>query len=142
MDKQGFTLVELMLVVVLIAILASIALPNTSRLIRQSREARTLANLAMLRGAIAMYYTDHEGRYPTDNLDSLTLNGRYLRSIPIKDTPPYHPAGNTVSVGSAAQQTGSFGDWFYINDPFDPHFGQVQVNCIHTNIKGKTWTAY
>jgi len=142
MCKKGFTLVELMLVVTLIAILAAVAMPKTNTLLRHSKQARTLANLASMRSAIAMYFTDHEGTYPLDDLSSLTQNERYLRQIPIKDTSPYHPSGNTVTAGNAAAQADSRGDWFYFNDPLDPQFGRIEVNCIHQDGKGKIWTNY
>lgn len=140
MTKKGFTLVELMLVVTIIAILAAIAVPNFSRLIRQAQEARTKANLASLRAAITLFYSDTETTFPTDHLQSLVP--KYLRDIPLKYTPRYHPEGNTVSAGPSDAQTDASGDWFYVNKSSDTYFGKISVNCIHTDIKGVSWSSY
>lgn len=135
----GFTLIELMLAVTLMAILAAIAIPNTSRLIRKSQEARTKCNLGSLRAVLTLYYTDHEGLYPTDHLESLVP--RYLARIPLKFTPIHHPEGNSVSAGASSDQTDSLGDWFYVNDPNDSNFGYIIVNCIHLDSSGKVWSS-
>ncbi len=148
MKNGGFTLIELMLAVGLIAILAAIATPKFTNTIRSSQEARTKGNLAALRASISSYYTDTEGRPPIDDLASLVP--RYIASIPIKLTPPYHREGNVVSAGSAASQSetaadgfGSVaGDWFYFNDPSEPQFGHVVVNCVHTDLRDRIWTNY
>jgi prepilin-type N-terminal cleavage/methylation domain-containing protein len=51
MNKKGFTLVELMIVVAIVAVLAAIAIPMYSKYIRKSRTSEAVSNL----GAIALY---------------------------------------------------------------------------------------
>ncbi len=138
--EEGFTLIELLIVVAIIGILAAVAVPQFARTLRRSREATTKGNLATLRSAIGIAYTNNEGRYPTDDLSSLIPV--YLLAIPWKDTPPYHQAGNMVGAGNMASQTASRGDWFYDNDETEPQFGTVQINCVHTDLKGMIWTSY
>src|SRR6266700_4591512 len=81
---KGFTLIELMIVVAIIGVLASIAIPLFSNLVAKSKESTTKANLGTLRSALAIYYGENDAWYPTDsnNLDSLTAGARYLAAIP------------------------------------------------------------
>ena len=51
MKNKGFTLIELMIVVAIIAIIAAIAIPNLLRSRLQSNEAATIGNLKTLVGA-------------------------------------------------------------------------------------------
>jgi general secretion pathway protein G len=77
---DGFTLLELITVVALIAILAGIALPQYKASIIQSKEAVLRENLFRFRDVIDQYQAD-KGKYPT-SLDALVEDG-YLRKIPI-----------------------------------------------------------
>lgn len=137
---RGFTLVELMLVVAIMGVLSSIGVANVGPMIRRSQEARTLGNLALLRATIALYFTDNEGHFPVDDLTS--LKPKFIVKIPLKMTTSYHPEGNSVTGGAAADMTDSRGDWFYFNDASEPEFGKVIVNCIHRNLKGIVWSTY
>jgi general secretion pathway protein G len=75
----GFTLIELITVVALVAILAAIALPNYRVAIIQSREAVLKENLYRMRDLIDQYYLD-KGVYPP-SLETLVEEG-YLRKLP------------------------------------------------------------
>ena len=79
-QKSGFTLIELMVVMAVIAILLSIALPRYFSGLEKSREAVLRQDLALLRETLDKYYGDN-GKYP-DALDEL-VSRRYLRSVPI-----------------------------------------------------------
>ena len=75
----GFTLLEMIAVVAMIAILVSIALPNYKTAILQSREAVLKEDLFRFRDVIDQYYAD-KGKYPA-SLDALVDEG-YLRRVP------------------------------------------------------------
>ena len=75
---RGFTLLELIIVVTIIDILATIAVPNLMLLPRRAKEAVLKTNLREIREAIEKHYADL-GRYPA-SLDELAP--RYLRLVP------------------------------------------------------------
>ena len=76
--QKGFSLIELIVVVTIIGILASIALINVRTAQRKAREAALRDNLFQMRKAIDNFYADKQ-RYPAD-LNELVPN--YIRKIP------------------------------------------------------------
>lgn len=79
MRKAGFTLVELMVVLAIIALLISIVAPHYVGRINRAEEAVLRENLTLMRDALDRYYAD-AGRYPASLEDLATK--RYLRRIP------------------------------------------------------------
>jgi len=80
MRARGFTLVELLVVLAIVATLLSLAVPRYYASLDRSKEAVLRENLYVLRDAIGKYYGDR-GRYP-DSLDSLAAD-KYLRAVPV-----------------------------------------------------------
>ena len=80
--KAGFTLIELMIVIAIIAILAAILVPNFIRARAQGQLTACKSNLKNLATSLEMYSTDNAGHYPSPaaNMDKLTPN--YLKIIP------------------------------------------------------------
>ena len=76
---KGFTLVELMVVLAVIALLLSVVVPDYMGRMRRAEEAVLQENLALMRDALDKHYAD-AGKYPT-SLEELVAK-RYLRSIP------------------------------------------------------------
>ena len=60
----GYTLVELMLVIVIIGVLGSIVFPQMDRVLQRAYQAKAKSNLGNLRSTINLYYADHDGRWP------------------------------------------------------------------------------
>jgi general secretion pathway protein G len=79
MRRRGFTLIEMLLVLMLIALLASLVTPVVIGGVQRARESTLRADLYALRKAIDDYYAD-TGTYPPE-LDELVAK-RYLRRIP------------------------------------------------------------
>ncbi len=78
-NRKGFTLLELMVVVAIIGILATLAEPEFKTAVLKSKEAALKEDLFNFRNVLDQYYADN-GKYP-DTLDDLVTKG-YMRSIP------------------------------------------------------------
>lgn len=78
--NKGFTLVELLVVLAIISLLLTIALPRYFSSVDKSREIALKENLQVLRSGIDKYYAD-KGEYPAALAD--LVNHRYFRKIPL-----------------------------------------------------------
>jgi prepilin-type N-terminal cleavage/methylation domain-containing protein len=79
--EKGFTLIELMIVIVIIGILAAIAIPNMQHLIKRSKEASVRGNVHAIHVGIEAFSVGHEGVYPQQaddaELQALLAHGTY-----------------------------------------------------------------
>lgn len=64
--KKGFTLVELVIVISVIAILVGIALPRLRGMIDEGNTAKGASELRALQAAVESYYIHHSKAYPSD----------------------------------------------------------------------------
>lgn len=139
---RGFTLIELMTVVVVIGILASVAIVRYRDVLRKATEGATRGNLGTIRSAVHIYYADTEGGYP-ETLAYLSQNSKYLRRIPETDLTGYHVDSTAVREGAGiTTQADDAGGWLYNGVAADANFGTVWVNCTHTDSLSTVWTAY
>jgi len=69
--RKGFTLIELVIVMVILGIIAAIAIPRLSFSSRNAHEASLRANLTTLRNAIDWYYGEHNMKFPAATADGL-----------------------------------------------------------------------
>lgn len=76
---RGFTLIELIVVMAIVALLASIAAPRYFNSLQKSKETALLQSLTVMRDAVDQFAAD-KGRYP-ESLQELA-DGRYLREVP------------------------------------------------------------
>jgi general secretion pathway protein G len=79
-DGKGFTLIELVVVMAIIGLLLTIALPQYFHSLERGKSQVQQQNIAVMRDAIDKYYGDN-GQYP-ETLDEL-VEKHYLRSIPV-----------------------------------------------------------
>lgn len=80
--SHGFTLIELMIVIAIIAILAAILVPNFIRARAQGQVTACKSNMKNIATALEMYSTDNGGRYPAALTDLTVASQQYLRTIP------------------------------------------------------------
>src|SRR5690242_9647744 len=76
----GFTLIELIVVLTVLALLLTIAVPRYFSHLEKAKEATLKQDLTVMRDAIDKFYGD-KGRYP-EQLDEL-VSSRYIRNIPV-----------------------------------------------------------
>jgi len=95
-NQKGFTLVELMIVIVIVGILAAVAVPIYTGNVKKAKQSECDAALGTIRTALRVYYAEH-GAYPTvtnhavadwDTLDISThdLTGKYFSASTYKLT--------------------------------------------------------
>ena len=102
---RGFTLVELMVVLAIIALLISVVVPDYVGRVKRAEEAVLKENLVVMRDALDKHYAD-AGKYPR-SLEELVAK-RYLRSIPAD--PFTQSPGTWVAVPPNDPQKGGIYD--------------------------------
>jgi general secretion pathway protein G len=104
---RGFTLIEILIVITIIGILATLAQPSYNRAVTAAKEASLKENLFILRDRIDQFYADN-GKYPA-SLNDL-VEKPYLRRIPIDPITGSAETWATVPAPEGqAQQGGSGG---------------------------------
>jgi general secretion pathway protein G len=108
---RGFTLIELVIVMAIVALLLTLAAPRYFKSLERSKETVLRSNLAAMRDALDKYYGD-TGKYP-ERLEVL-VEKKYLRSMPVDPitessttwvaVPPAEPEkGGVYDVRSGAE---------------------------------------
>jgi len=151
--KKGFTLVEILIVVVILGILAAIVIPQFTSASTEAKESALVSDLQSVRSQVELYKIHHNDNLPgtqatndfttamtsKTNQDGETItqasdpttcrHGPYMREIPIN---PFNDL-NTVSTGAAAisgQGDNSTG-WHFVTSGADA--GLFQANDDKAN---------
>lgn len=139
--QRGFTLLELLIVISIIAILAATIVPNFIGFDAEARLAATHTNLSTLRTRITLFRTK-EGRYPEklEELLEVTYNDMgierpYLDSIPLEFISSKEGSADIESIRSKDTLPGD-GGWIYYTDrakvivdwdmPLDSKWGKAE----------------
>jgi len=124
--RSGFTLVEILIVVVILGILAAIVIPQFTSASETAKSSSLTAQLQTIRSQLELYQVQHNGDYPTlaqmwDNLTSTTdISGATTGSDfgPYLQKAPTNPFENssTLAAGAADANTGAAAGvgWVYI----------------------------
>ncbi len=147
---RGFSLVELVIVIVIIGIISAIAIPRMSRGAAGANESALTSNLAILRSAIDLYQSDHNGTLPgaTTIASQLTMctddsgntnaartpafpYGPYLRAIPAL------PVGAKKGLTKIAAANAADVGWVY-----NATSGTIQAGATENDDSGKAYSAY
>ncbi len=123
MERQrGFTLLEMMVVVAIIAILAGILIPNFTRARAQAQTAACIGNMKTIATALELYYTDKQSYPPGASIESSfmanNLNG-YLSSIP-RDPAAVPNTYYLLTTVTAAENGGVAGYTIWCPGAHDP----------------------
>jgi prepilin-type N-terminal cleavage/methylation domain-containing protein len=121
--RDAFTLIELLIVVVILAILAATIIPQFTDATADTKRSTGLMNLRTLRAQIEMYKAQHNGSPPatltklTEKTDvsgaSGTDFGPYLQFIPVNPFTNKNTVTAATSNPPAAATSGSDRGWLY-----------------------------
>jgi general secretion pathway protein G len=126
--EAGFTLIELMIVMAIIGILATLAIPSFISALKHAREAVLKEDLQTMRAAIDSYTMDKQ-KAP-QSLDDLVQDG-YLKAIP--EDPMTHAKDTWVPDTS---------DAMYSIDETDPGITDVHSGSEETGTDGQPYSTW
>jgi general secretion pathway protein G len=126
--QSGFTLIELIIVMTIIGILATLAIPYFAAAIKHAREAVLKEDLQTMRMAIDSYTMDKQ-KAP-QSLDDLVQEG-YLKAIP--EDPMTHAKDTWVTDTS---------DAMYSIDQTDPGINDVHSGSEESGSDGQPYTSW
>lgn len=131
-NEQGFTLVELLIVVIILGVLAAVAIPQFGSSTEDAKLSTLDSNLSSMRNAVELYYHQHNSTYPgvnselgaaTDVATCATAFGAHLSK--------YTTSAGVTSVAASAGAKGP-----YIKKaalPKNPFTDTNTVVCDDTN---------
>lgn len=131
--ERGVTLIEILIVVVIVAILTSLAIPSFVRTVEKARDKEAKTVLKLVRTGEKIYRLEHPNYYPYDappyiEDDVLDINTSLRLDLdPDADTNPdahwdyqiQRIAGPPEDFNATAERSGSDGRWWHIkkDDP-------------------------
>tara|TARA_R110002072_G_scaffold42064_21_gene119003 strand:- start:302407 stop:302859 length:453 start_codon:yes stop_codon:yes gene_type:complete len=122
---KGFTLVEILIVVVILGILAAIVVPQFTNAANEARMGNIRTQTSTLENQIELYAAQNSGAYPTlaelQDDWAVLVDGNYIKEMPKN---PFSPSANATTVtdmtaaDSAAADTAAAGGdatsgWLY-----------------------------
>ena len=121
--KKGFTLVEILIVVIILGILAAIVIPQFTEASQEARVSNLMTNLQTVRSQLLLYKTQHQEQYPGKAGGETAADG----STTIFAAQMCQYSDNTGATSTKPDATHTFG----------PYLQAVPVNPI-TNVNSIT----
>ena len=115
--NQGFTLIEVVIVVTIIGLIATLSFQNLLRALDRGRKSATLADMRVIATALERFAVDHQAYPVVDKMAALRgdLEPAYVKQLPLTDG-WHHPldyevdeAGSTYTLRSPGKD-GEFQD--------------------------------
>lgn len=105
-ESNGFTFIEILVVITIIALLTAVAVATYSTFLKQSRDTKRKSDLEQTRAALEMYRST-EDTYPVGSVWATTLNVlttpvTYIQSLP---SDPKNPTYTYYYTGSISDYT-------------------------------------
>ncbi len=107
--ENGFTLVELVIVMAVIALILSVVIPNLRGMQQEGQITKVESELQTLKTAVTSYWRNNANAYPADLATLLTASPTII-TAELKD--PFLTATNTY--GYVRGNDASFGDYFIV----------------------------
>lgn len=114
----GFTIVEVLVVIGIIAVLTVIIFPSLNNIRKKNRDAEKIADIASLQLGLSMYYNQHSGEYPPD-LQTL-VDSKYVTT----DT-QYGPDGKEYTYTALERYPNSKCTYYHLGTLLELSSGQV-----------------
>ena len=117
--EKGFTLIELVIIIVVLGILASVAIPKYKNIVAESREAACKGSLGSLRSGVSIYYANAAvttGTAVWPPIDSLSTIGSVMEhTIPSNPYQLDTNAPDSIVTGvTKGTIVGTRGGWAYL----------------------------
>lgn len=140
--KQGFTLIEMLIVIVVVAILAMIVIPRILSAGRRGREASLKADLKQLRDAIERFEAN-TAAWPPSLTDLVAADGAAIsadadgRGMSVDRSAYDGPYLRTADGGLPADPFTGAADWTYDNST-----GEVHTSSTLTALDGSAYATW
>ena len=101
-NQKGFTIVELLIVIVVIGILAALVITTFTGIQKKARDTERTTDIKALHGQIEAYYTQN-GRYPTlTDMNDTTWRGNNMKGLDVEALKDPKGSASTLVAAAAA----------------------------------------
>jgi type II secretion system protein G len=132
--KAGFTLIEMLIVIVILGILAMVIIPQIGTSTDDAKLSTLQTNLSAMRNAVELYYAQHNATYPGANLGgALSASAAFIQQL----TRYTAVDGTIATVKDATHKYGPYikGDVLPLN-PFN-ELRDVTIDAVENDITAR-----